>query len=143
MSMLLTNKQKGYLARLADRALNRQSALARGRGEVVELDWRARRDWRHDGVRRACGKAQLSVCEQGDFGSVEEFFNSAMSAMSAMSADGEAESGGNAMSDKEGGRSAGEIVVLNLHEDKWGGAKRVDLPAECAGESVLDWARRG
>lgn len=70
----LTSYQKQRLARLCERAFNRQAALARGRGEAVATDWRSRAAWRHQEVAAACGKEGLRCCDQGDYKVVEARF---------------------------------------------------------------------
>ena len=74
MSAPLSHRQKAYLAQLAHRAFNRAAAIARGRGETQADDWRARDDWRHDQVSKACGKAGLRCCSQDDYKLVEAHF---------------------------------------------------------------------
>lgn len=70
----LSKKQKAYLAGLSERAFNLAAAKARGAGEEMTTDWRARGDWRREQVAVACGKAGLRCCGQLDYAAVEAHF---------------------------------------------------------------------
>lgn len=75
MSAPLSNKQKAYLAGVARRAYNMAAAVARGRGEVLEV---GAEDWRHAEVAKACGKLGLRCCSQDDYKLVEGHFLDAL-----------------------------------------------------------------
>lgn len=64
MAAPLTNRQKAYLAILAQRAW-RQAP------EADALDANA---WRHEQVAAACGKKGLRCCSQNDYGAVKARF---------------------------------------------------------------------
>ena len=71
MAAPLNNGQKRILSQLAQRAYNRERALALGRGE--EMTERPD-DFRRRHVVTACGKQGLRCCSQDDYGAVKGHF---------------------------------------------------------------------
>lgn len=77
MSAPLSNRQKGILCQLSERAFNKLGALARGRGETFYAgpDQKLEREkFRHAEVAKACGKNGLRCCSQSDYKIVEAHF---------------------------------------------------------------------
>jgi hypothetical protein len=71
MSAPLTNRQKGYLAQLAQRAADKLGAVHpdSDEGRARELE-----RFRHVEVAKACGKMGLRCCSQDDYGAVKGHF---------------------------------------------------------------------
>ncbi len=71
MSAPLTNKQKRILSQFAQRAYNRDLAIARGQGGTIleTVD-----EYRRRHVAAACGKSGLRCCSQDDYGLVTAHF---------------------------------------------------------------------
>jgi hypothetical protein len=74
MSAPLNNDQKRILSQLAQRAFQRECALARGRGESPVINAAAADAFRRREVIRATGKAGLRLCSQNDYGAVKGHF---------------------------------------------------------------------
>lgn len=71
MAAPLDKNQKRILSQLAQRAWNREAAMARARGHTLTepID-----NYRHRHVAQACGKLGLRCCSQDDYGAVKGHF---------------------------------------------------------------------
>lgn len=75
MAAPLNHDQKRYLSQLSDRAFDRLSAEADGHYFYDDLPaTRAREQFRHDQVVKACGKIGLRCCSQDDYLRVKAHF---------------------------------------------------------------------
>lgn len=75
MAAPLSHSQKRYLSQLSDRAFDRQSAEADGQYFYDDLPaTKAREQFRHDEVVKACSKIGLRCCSQEDYKIVEAHF---------------------------------------------------------------------
>jgi hypothetical protein len=75
MAAPLSHDQKRYLSQLSDRAFDRLSAEADGQYFYDDLPaTKARQQFRHDQVVKACGKIGLRCCSQDDYLRVKAHF---------------------------------------------------------------------
>ena len=75
MAAPLNHDQKRYLSQLSDRAFDRLSAEADGQYFYDDLPaTKAREQFRHDQVIKACGKIGLRCCSQDDYLRVKAHF---------------------------------------------------------------------
>lgn len=71
----LSHNQKRYLSQLSNRAFDRAAADADGQSFYDDFpSTRAREQFRHDEVAKACGKIGLRCCSQQDYKRVEAHF---------------------------------------------------------------------